>query len=130
MRACYNCGGSKTFSASIRPESDEKEQRWIITPVDNQVTIKGSNGAYLALCNGCFTGKYQDSATVHGSESMPESLWTPEKLSNGKFAFKGKNGKYLGRCDYCANNGVYTSMAYVHISSSSAKEAQWTITYE
>jgi hypothetical protein len=62
--------------------------------------------------------------------AMPESLWTPEKLTNGKYAFKGKTGKYLDRCDHCANNSVYTQMAFVHATSSSAKETQWTVTYE
>jgi len=30
--------------------------------------------------------------------SGPYARWTPEKLSNGKYAFKADNGKYLSRC--------------------------------
>jgi hypothetical protein len=92
--------------------------------------IRGYYGKFLALCYDCFSGKIKESATVHGTESMPESLWTPEKLANGKYAFKGSNGKYLARCYYCANNCIYPNVAYVHVGSSSVKETQWTVTYE
>jgi hypothetical protein len=92
--------------------------------------IKGSYGKYLALCYDCFVGKIKDSATVHGTEIMPEARWTPEKLANGKYAFKGINGKYLTRCYNCAKNINYANVPFVHVTSSSAKESQWTVTYQ
>jgi hypothetical protein len=71
----------------------------------------------LSRCNGCWAGgAAPDSAQVHVSNPNdgPWALWTPEKKSNGKWAFKSDNGKYLARCNGCVPGGAVPDFAFVH----------------
>lgn len=93
--------------------------------------LRADSGFYLQVCKGCWSYKDKDPALAIGA-SYPyygPGLWTPEKLSNGKWAFKGSNGKYLQICIHCVQGDVQ-NYAFAIGNSSSHMDAQWTVEYK
>ena len=95
----------------------------------NQVAFKGSNGLYLAVCNGCWASDNGDSAFVHIPDREAISLWTPQLQANGKYAFLGSNGNYLARCNRCAPNSNIPNFAFVKETNPANDWAQWDVQY-
>ena len=121
LTACTGCGRSAyPVSASVQPPSDNA--KWTIEVVGDQVAFKGSNGNYLSRCLGCWIGSTitpNNAAFLHQTtSSAPYSRWTPEKLANGKFAFKGDNGQYLSRCEACVKKATSPSQVFLNQASS------------
>lgn len=117
LRLCGDCGGYHPYCGVSIEANKEGSAYWKIIKVGNQISIQGSNGNYLSRCNNCWLyGAYEDSAVAHlKNNSLVYSKWTPEMLSNGKWAFKSDVGKYLSRCHNCAytTNGI-ADLAFVN----------------
>ena len=121
LTACTGCGkAAYPVSASVQPLSDNA--KWTIEVVGDKVAFKGSNGNYLSRCLGCWIGTKitpNNAAFLHQTTSAePYSRWTPEKLANGKFAFKGDNGQYLSRCEACVKKATSPSQVFLNQASS------------
>lgn len=50
-------------------------------------------------------------------------IQAPEKLSDGRWAFKSDNGYYLSRCNNCVPFGRYPDFAFTH--SPHVEENPW-----
>ena len=97
----------------------------------DKVALKGDNGKYLAVCRWCWQEAiHQDAAFVNGVVANTVALWTPQWLSNGKWAFKGVKDKYLARCENCSPDNTAKNLAFVHITTPTSPLAQWTVEYK
>lgn len=98
---------------------------------NGKIALKADTGKFVARCRGCIAGRGQpDFITVHvGDENPPDyAQFTPELLTNGKYALKADTGKYLARCNGCSPGAAYPDAVTVH-ASDPYKEAyaQWNI---
>ena len=121
LTRCNNCGPMQSGgpdSATLHiNDKNSYFAAWNVETVGNQVALKAESGKYLSVCTNCWArGANPDAAFVNGVSPTGAALWTPEKQSNGKWAFKGSNGKYLSLCHNCVSGGTTPDAAFVHIS--------------
>lgn len=133
LRLCIDCGGAYPTAAASVESSTDINTLWKVIRVGDQISIQSySSGNFLTHCIKYWDRKaYDDSVFVHLSNNNEiYSRWTPERQSNGKWAFRSENGKYLARCYNCAYtiNGV-TNMAFAHETNPNNLSAQWTLEY-
>ncbi len=135
LTRCNNCGPMQSGgpdSATLHiNDKNSYYAAWNVETVGNQVALKAESGKYLSVCTNCWArGAYPDAAFVNGGSPTGAALWTPEKQSNGKWAFKGSNGKYLSRCNNCVGGGAVPNTAFVHVTNPAEVYAQWTVEYK
>ncbi len=135
LARCKTCGSTQGTGADAGTFQSLAQAGplaiWTLETVGDQIALKADNGKYLTVCPKCWTRSVNsDPAFATGTSPSGASLWTPEKLANGKWALKGSNGKYLGRCLDCATGSPFRSTTFVHsIAPTTDLYAQWTIEY-
>ena len=106
---------------------------WSAVKIGDKIALKGDNGLFLSRCYYCWqSGSYPNSVFVHvPEEEMRRSAyaqWTPELLSDGKWAFKSDVGTYLARCNGCVTGGKYPDMAFLVFSDTKLATSHWKVT--
>lgn len=135
LARCFGCGqASYKDSAGVHETNPYNPwSMWKLEIVGDKVALKSDNGNYLSRCNSCWSSaSYKDAVFVHVGvlENNPWSLWKPQRLNNGKWAFKSDNGMYLTRCNSCVTNGAYADFAFTHVSNLNGNPwSQWTLQY-
>ncbi len=135
LARCNNCG------PAVYPDSVGVHETnpynpwsmWTLQVIGDKVAFLSDNGYYLTRCNSCWVAaSYKDGVFAHVGrlEDNHWSLWTPERLLNGKWAFKADNGMYLSRCNSCVAKGAFSDFAFAHVSNLDDNPwSMWTVQY-
>ncbi|KAM0680566.1 hypothetical protein GINT2_001254 [Glugoides intestinalis] len=138
LSRCNGCGPGKysnSISMHLSKDDPNPYSKWTIVPSNGKCALKSDLGSYAFRCVNCWTtgSVYSDSLFLPSTSSDtpptgPESLFTIEKQSSGKFIFKADTGKLIGRCNGCFSGSKLSppDFAFVHTSSPASYNV-WSI---